>query len=289
MTPNEDRYPDGELPKLIDQVIKNVLSTTYENGLYHEQKVHDILTKITPLDGFQIHAYFSKLQVSGNDPPRRQEFMCIQHQKALGQWTDEKRSILEKCFKEDICTPDNFAFIGLLTALSKNQISNWTRQKRYLLRKKGLLPPANKSKTGGGSRQKRKRKGVQTNTGLKRSQVVNRPMVYASHRKDGQHIQSCSMMLAPISSSLQNEKTPKVDDNCSDAMLEIPQTISFPQGAHQFFLNSGLGGSEIDSIGSEILRHANQSGLLDDQESLHLVALVSGIEFQNIVEWKNDL
>jgi hypothetical protein len=243
-----------------------------------------------PLDGFQIHAYFSKMQVSGSDPPRRQEFMCIQHQKALGQWTDEKRSILEKCFKEDICTPDNFAFIGLLTALSKNQISNWTRQKRYLLRKKGLLPPANKSKTGGGSRQKRKRKGVTTNSGLQRSQALNRPVLYASHRSDDvEDMQQFSMLLSPLSSSFRNEVASLSDDSCEDSFLEIPQAISFPQNAHQYFFNSGMGGSKIDSIGSEILQHANQSGLLDDQESLHLVALVSGIKFHNIVEWKNDL
>eukprot|EP00493_Phyllostaurus_siculus_P017022 UN17281 len=54
---------------------------------------------------------------------------------------------LEKCFhRRYFALPRTFAFIGLLTSLSKNQISNWTRQKRYLLRKKGLLPPVDKSK-----------------------------------------------------------------------------------------------------------------------------------------------
>merc|ERR550539_1104909 len=95
-----------------------------------------------------------------SDPPRRQDFMCIQQQKDLGQWTDEKRSILEKCFKEGICAPENFAYIGLLTALSKNQISNWTRQKRYLLRKKGLLPPVHKNKRRQIAPRRRRRKGV---------------------------------------------------------------------------------------------------------------------------------
>merc|ERR1719350_1108611 len=99
-----------------------------------------------------------------------QEFMTIQHQKSLGTWTDEKRTVLEKCFGEDICTPENFAFIGLLTGLSKNQISNWTRQKRYLLRKKGLLPPVHKSKRRQNASKRRKRKGVTLNRKIAQKQ-----------------------------------------------------------------------------------------------------------------------
>jgi len=350
---SHDRYPDGELPILIDQVINNILTITYTNGLYHEQKVLEILSKITPLDGFQIHGWFNKMQASQNaDPPRRQEFMCIQQQKELGQWTDEKRSILEKCFTEDICTPENFAFIGLLTSLSKNQISNWTRQKRYLLRKKGLLPPVDKTKRH--TRRKKRKEFAKRNSPYEPSKFLcpkfqNYAIRSAKHCKT----RLSNVNVAPVCyrpALMPYRVPPRVTTNGDQDFkenqgLQIPKMVELPED-DCFFAGGGLRDVEeplhsqfnpkvrtskranfqpsreheftppiepiipsarekldritsiilqnaqevsarqkLDEISSLIIQNANEAGLLSEEETLNMVALVCGLRPQQVHEW----
>jgi len=279
-------YPDGELPKLIDHVIHNILTVTYNNGLYHEQKVLQILSKITPLDGFQIHAWFNRRRHC-SDPPERQEFMTIQHQKSLGTWTDEKRTVLEKCFGEDICTPENFAFIGLLTGLSKNQISNWTRQKRYLLRKKGLLPPVHKSKRRQNAPKRRRRKGVSLNRKIAEKQ----PSLDVLEAEESLPNEFPSVPSAPSCD------TQDLDKNDSPQMpfepwmiegspeLQIPASIELPPEQVLFNLMDLDKKSDIDDISNRILQNALQGGLFDDDDTFKLVALLADVEPASINDW----
>lgn len=242
-------FPDAAAPKLIDHIVHNILTATYNSGLYHESKVLHILSKITPLDGFQIHAWFNCKRHS-SEPPERKDFMTIEHRKGLGTWSDEKRTILEKCFGEDVCTPENFAFIGLLTGLSKNQISNWTRQKRYLLRKKGLLPPVNKSTK---PTRRRKKKGVS----LERKITI----------------QDRNVLLESKDAQLGEE----VDSFSFDSpKLHIPESIQLPP-EDAFFHVLELNRPNMDEISKRIFQNAQQGGLFDDDEYFELVSLLAAV------------
>lgn len=276
-------YPDGELPKLIDHVIHNILTVTYNNGLYHEQKVLQILSKITPLDGFQIHAWFNRKRHC-SDPPERQEFMTIQHQKTLGTWTDEKRTVLEKCFGEDICTPENFAFIGLLTGLSKNQISNWTRQKRYLLRKKGLLPPVHKSKRRQNAPKRRRRKGVSLNRKIAQKQrSLNVLEAQESQPNELTSAPSCDSRDLVKNDSPQMQFEPWMIESSPE--LQIPASIELPPDQVLFNLMDLEDRSNMDDISNRILQNAHQGGLFDDDEAFKLVALLADVEPSSINDW----
>jgi len=276
-------YPDGELPKLIDHVIHNILTVTYNNGLYHEQKVLQILSKITPLDGFQIHAWFNRKRHC-SDPPERKEFMTIQHQKTLGTWTDEKRTVLEKCFGEDICTPENFAFIGLLTGLSKNQISNWTRQKRYLLRKKGLLPPVHKSKRRQNVPKRRNRKGMSLNRKIAQKQrSLNVLEAQESLPDDLTSAPFCDSQDLDKNDSPQMRFEPWMIESSPE--LQIPASIELPPDQVLFNLVDLEDRSNMDDISNRILQNAHQGGLFDDDEAFKLVALLADVEPSSINDW----
>lgn len=283
MKPSMVGYPDGELPKLIDHVIHNILTVTYNNGLYHEQKVLQILSKITPLDGFQIHAWFNRKRHC-SDPPERKEFMTIQHQKTLGTWTDEKRTVLEKCFGEDICTPENFAFIGLLTGLSKNQISNWTRQKRYLLRKKGLLPPVHKSKRRQNVPKRRNRKGMSLNRKIAQKQrSLNVLEAQESQPNELTSVPSCDFQDLDKNDSPQMRFEPWMIESSPE--LQIPASIELPPDQVLFNLVDLEDRSNMDDISNRILQNAHQGGLFDDDEAFKLVALLADVEPSSINDW----
>lgn len=283
MKPSMVGYPDGELPKLIDHVIHNILTVTYNHGLYHEQKVLQILSKITPLDGFQIHAWFNRKRHC-SDPPERKEFMTIQHQKTLGTWTDEKRTVLEKCFGEDICTPENFAFIGLLTGLSKNQISNWTRQKRYLLRKKGLLPPVHKSKRRQNVPKRRNRKGMSLNRKIAQKQrSLNVLEAQESQPNELTSVPSCDFQDLDKNDSPQMRFEPWMIEGSPE--LQIPASIELPPDQVLFNLVDLEDRSNMDDISNRILQNAHQGGLFDDDEAFKLVALLADVEPSSINDW----
>jgi len=127
---------------------KYILEVVYGAGLHDERNVHNMVKELTNLSLKQVSQWFrtKRWQDNKNDrpiPSRKNPriMMNPQNNQQKGEWNAEKRKILEVCFAAGFCLVENFPFIQAITGLAKSQISNWTRQKRFRLRKKGLMPP----------------------------------------------------------------------------------------------------------------------------------------------------
>lgn len=120
---------------------KYILQVVYNTGLHDEREVHEMVSQMTGLRMKQISQWFrtkrwqdrqKRKTVPTRTSPRQTKETCF---KVQGEWNAENRKILEVCFNSGFCTTDNFGFLETLTKLTKQQISNWTRQRRWRLKK----------------------------------------------------------------------------------------------------------------------------------------------------------
>lgn len=121
---------------------KYILQVVYNTGMHEEREVHEMIAKMTGLRMKQISQWFrtkrwqdrqKKRSIPTRLSPRKSS--AEQNQAQHGEWTTENKKILEVCFEAGYCNPDNFAFLETLTNLSRNQISNWARQRRWRKKK----------------------------------------------------------------------------------------------------------------------------------------------------------
>lgn len=128
---------------------KYILEVVYNCGLHDERSVHAMVSKMTKLTMKQISQWFRTKRwqdkKSGLSPPSRLSPRNKVYIGEKGQWTPESRKLLEICFEEGYCVPENFCFLEQLTGLTQTQINQWVRDKRWACRQKTLpgeaLPP----------------------------------------------------------------------------------------------------------------------------------------------------
>lgn len=121
---------------------KYILQVVYNTGLHEEREVHEMIAKMTGLRMKQISQWFrtkrwqdrqKKRSIPTRLTPRKSTM--VDNRAHHGEWTTENKKILEVCFEAGYCNPDNFAFLETLTRLSRSQISNWARQRRWRRKK----------------------------------------------------------------------------------------------------------------------------------------------------------
>jgi hypothetical protein len=127
---------------------KYILQVVYNTGLHDEREVHEMVAQMTGLRMKQISQWFRTKRwqdrqknrtVPTRDNPRVTKETCY---KIQGEWNAENRKILEVCFNSGFCTTENFGFLETLTKLTKTQISNWARQRRWRLKKQAAAEKA---------------------------------------------------------------------------------------------------------------------------------------------------
>lgn len=121
-----------------------LLNQVYYAGFHDSQEIHNIVAKVTDLTLEQVSNCFQsrrwQSQKLGQPIPVR-NVNYRRDRLERGVWNPTKRRILEVCFSRGFLVVENFRIVEVMTDLSKTQVSNWVRQKRFRLRKKGKIPP----------------------------------------------------------------------------------------------------------------------------------------------------
>jgi len=127
---------------------KFILEIVYDCGMHDDRSVHQMVCKMTKLTMKQVSQWFrtkrwqdkkNGLPVPSRESPNTSGAFSLAKE---GEWNSSNRKLLEICFEEGYCTLHNFPFLEQLTKLTKSQISNWVRQKKWRLRKQGIELPA---------------------------------------------------------------------------------------------------------------------------------------------------